>query len=339
MNKIKIVFSPFDNQYNKYIDLMKNAYGSFADVAKFSVKNFFSHKNFVLNWYESRKFIKFIVVMLLLKITNKKIIWVMHNKLPHDTKNKFLSSLKMKIIANFADKIIIHSKISEKELKKINDSPNFSAKIAYIPHPNYIETYGKIAENKICGDKLKLLFFGMIKPYKNVELLIDTFNELNLENLELSIYGFAQKNYAKKLREKIANNKNIKYDFGFIDDNKIPQIFAQNHILATPYNLESALNSGSVILAFSYKRTVLSPNNGTLSDIENKNMFFAYEYENSRRHKEILKEKILDLYQNYSDDYNRLLELGKDCFEYAQKNNSPEKISEKLKVLFAEKSV
>jgi glycosyltransferase involved in cell wall biosynthesis len=227
----------------------------------------------------------------------------------------------------FSDKIIIHSKRSEKEVKN-------KSKIVYVPHPDYIDVYGQIAENKTAKNKLKLLFLGLVKPYKNIELLVDVFNELNLENAELSICGFAEKNYKEKLLKKIANSKNISLNLRFITDDKIPQILAQHHILLTPYDSKSVLNSGSIILAFSYKRTVLSPNNGTLSDFENKNMFFSYEYKNLAEHKNILKEKILFLYENYSNNYNRLLELGEECFESVRKNNSPEKVSGILEKLF-----
>ena len=330
---MKIVFFPFDGRFNKYVDLMKTAFGSFAEVLPFNLKNFFASKYFVFNWFEnSRNLIAFILVILLLKITGKKIIWVMHNKIPHDSKNKFLSYLKMKIMAKSAEKIIIHSKSSAEHIK-------YKSKIVYIPHPNYVGVYGEIAEPKIAPNKLKLLFLGFIKPYKNIELFIDVFSELNLENAELSICGFAKENYRKKILAKIAPNKNIFPNIKFIADDEISHILAQNHILITPCNSESVLNSGSVILAFSYKRTVLSVKNGTLDDLriirfENKNMFFTYEYDNFAEHKKILREKILYLYENYAENYNNLLDLGEECFEAVKENNSLEKISGILKQIF-----
>ena len=331
MKKQKIIFIPFELKFNKYVDLMKSTYSSFSEVLPFNIKNFFSCKYFVLNWYESRNSLKFFIFIFLLKIMNKKIIWTMHNKIPHDSKNKFLNNLKMKIMINFSYKIIIHSKISINEIKKINNSKKIENKIIYAPLPNFIGIYGETAVDKTPKDKLKLLFLGLVKPYKNIELLVEVFNELNLENAELLICGFAKDNYKKELLKKVATNKNIEFYLKFIADNEIPKILAEHHILVTPYNSESVLNSASIILAFSYQRSVLSPNNGTLSDFENQNMFFSYEYKNYEKHKKVLKEKILFLYENYADNYNRLLELGKVCFDCVKENNSLKKISDILK--------
>lgn len=325
MKKLKIVYIPFELKFNKYVDLMKNACDSFAEVLPLNIKNFLASKFFVFNWYENRRnLIEFIFVLLLLKISRKKIIWTMHNKISHNSKIFFFSKLKIKIMELFSDKIIIHSKASEIGIKN-------KSKIIYVPHPNYINIYGKTAVDTTPNDKLKLLFLGLVKPYKNIELLVEVFNELNLKNAKLSICGFAEENYKKELLRKTTANKNIEFHLKFIEDNNIPQILAKHHILVTPYNSRSVLNSGSTILAFSYKRSVLSPNNGTLSDFENQNMFFSYEYTNYEEHKKILKEKILFLYENYVDNYNKLLDLGNECYEYVKENNSMDKISEILK--------
>jgi hypothetical protein len=94
------------------------------------------------------------------------------------------------------------------------------------------------------------------------------------------------------------------------------------------------LNSGSAILAFSYARTVICPLNGTLLDIEDKGIFWAYDYKNGSDHKEALKETIKGIYCKFAGNYNELGNIGKKCREYVAEHNSLFQVSEKLKTVF-----
>jgi hypothetical protein len=132
----------------------------------------------------------------------------------------------------------------------------------------------------------------------------------------------------------IGDNPHIKTDFRFINDSEIPEISANCHLFVFPYNLESSLNSGATILAFSYSRSVLSSLTGTLDDIEDKSLFFSYSYKNKDEHKEVLKQQIIAIREKYKGNYNELLTLGEKCREYMSKNNSLEQVSERLALVF-----
>ena len=101
-----------------------------------------------------------------------------------------------------------------------------------------------------------------------------------------------------------------------------------------PYNLDFSLNSGATILAFSYGRTVLSPATGTLSDIEDKSLFFSYTYNNQEQHKEELKKQIAAIREKYKGNYNELLKLGEKCKEYMAEHNSPAQVAKQLEQVF-----
>ena len=94
--------------------------------------------------------------------------------------------------------------------------------------------------------------------------------------------------------------------------------------------MKSSLNSGTIILSFSYGRTVLSPNIGTLNDIREEKLFFSYDYDTYDEHYNRLKEEILFIYEKYSGRYDDLLEVGQQCYDYIEENNSIEKTAEAL---------
>jgi glycosyltransferase involved in cell wall biosynthesis len=266
-----------------------------------------------------------------------KIIWNVHNKIPHGTTNLDRVKKFMKLLADTSYRIVIHSKITIQMIEELCENEEaVLKKTVWVPHPHYIGVYGP-QKTDICLDsnKLKLCFFGAVKQYKNVELLISAVTELGFEDIELNIYGRCRPpKYAQSLRHLAAGNRNIKTCFKFVRDRDIPGILAGSHLLVLPYNLDSSLNSGATILAFSYGRTVLSPTTGTLSDIEDKSLFFAYSYNNQAQHKEELKKQITAIREKYRGSYNELLKLGERCREYVAENNSLAQVAKRLEQVF-----
>lgn len=350
---MKVSLYPYNGDSNKYIDLIKESILK-LDIESNSFDNVFKDKDlinnteyFIFNWYESLytdslvrqsvSFVKKLYKLMILKRRNKKIVWVLHNKTPHDLKYKFYSIILMKYFIKNSYKIIIHSNESRKVLREIVDSDRIEKKIVYVPHPNYIGVYKENNKNnkKISDENINLLFVGAIKPYKNVDLLIEVFNELNLPNMTLTLAGkIVNDEYTDYIKKIIGNNNKIITDFRFIEDDKISELINKSDLLVLPYDIRSSLNSGTIILAFSNKRTVLSPMIGTIKDIDKKDMFFSYEYENDIIHKEALKENIINISKIYARNSLKIEEMGMKCYLFVEENNSLDKVSECIKKVF-----
>jgi len=322
---------------NQYTQLMKNVLTAMSIEPRRLL--FASYSNFVwLHWFEKRKnYASGVSFLEKCRKKGVKIIWNVHNKIPHEATDYERAKSFMKLLADVSHKIVIHSTSTTQVIKELceNDEAVLQ-KIVYVPHPHYIGIYGQQKkDNNLDNNKLKLCFFGAIKKYKNVELLISAVTELGFDDVELTIYGRCRpRKYAKSLSLLAEKNKNIKTHFKFVHDSDIPEILASCHLLALPYNLDSSLNSGATILAFSYGRTVLSPNTGTLDDIADKSLFFAYSYSNQDEHKEVLKKHISAIREKYKGNYNELLKLGEKCKEYVAENNSSEQVANQLKQVF-----
>lgn len=331
-NKLTCSIAPSGKE-NKYIDLMR------AATRMVGIKPLPGKKrcgaDFI--WHHWIEKLDSLAVVRLLGATKKKIIWNVHNKIPHDVKDVRKAKKIMVSMAKIAYKIVIHCHESIDIVKELcNNEPEVLNKIVYVPHPNYIGIYGaEKKENTLCDNKLSLCFFGKIKAYKNIELLIAAIKELDFDDVELNIIGRCWE--PKYFQNLIGENKHIKTDFKFIADDQIPELSANCHLFVFPYNLASSLNSGTTLLAFSYGRSVLSPLTGTLADIEDKSMFFSYTYNNSVEHKEALKQQIIAIRNKYKGNYNELLTLGGKCREYVSKNNSLEQVAKQLALVFDNK--
>ncbi|WP_352423774.1 glycosyltransferase family 4 protein [Proteiniphilum sp.] len=331
-NKLTCSIAPSGKE-NKYMDLMRTAV-RMLDIEPLPGKKRGSADYIWHHWIE--KFDSLSVIKLL-AATKKKIIWNVHNKIPHDIRNTQKAKKIMISMASIAHKIVIHCQESVEIIKDLcPNNPDILSKIVYVPHPNYIGIYGsEKSENHLRNDKLSLCFFGKIKAYKNIELLISAINELDFDDVELKIIGRCWD--TKYFQDLIGENKHIKTNFRFIADEEIPEISANCHLFVFPYNLESSLNSGATLLAFSYGRSVISSLTGTLADIQDKSMFFSYTYNNPVEHKEALKQQIISIRDKYKGCYNDLLLLGGKCREYVAKNNSLEQVSKQLTLVFDSK--
>lgn len=342
---MKVSIEPYNSKGNKYIELIKKAITNLnINICEFNIKNLEEIEFCIFNWYESlytrsllsqiHIFIKKYLQLILLKLKRKKMIWVVHNRIPHDTKRYIFSELLMRYLAKHSYKILIHSNESKVVLRKFLSKGEIDKKCVYVPHPNYIGAYkdGNINKEEKRCEMLELLFIGAIKPYKNVDLLIEVFNELNLPNVKLKLCGKVMNDeYETYINKLINSNRNITTDFRFIEDDELNGLIKKSDILVLPYDMKSSLNSGTIILAFSNKRTVLSPMIGTLKDFEDKSLFFAYEYVDERTHREELKKSILKVYDIYINDQSSINTMGERCYQEVKENNSIKMVTDKFR--------
>jgi len=344
---IKIVLDPNTGKTNKYIDIIvEGLKGQNVEVYSFKAfftnfRLFFAIKIFHLNWYENidvtTDFIKKVSKLFLLKALGKKVIWTMHNRTPHSQDNIWMKKKLIYFLFKLSNQIIVHCQDSFEVIKEMGYSSCLK-KTIYVPHPNYIAAYSDNSLSEITtrqDDVLSLLFVGAIKPYKNIELLIDVFKSLNVD-CQLFIHGKCNSSsYASKLRDYAFGYKNINLALDFIPDNEIASLILKSDLLILPYDLRSSLNSGSVILAFSYGRSVICPKIGTINDYKHvDNLMFSYAYKDELSHFDNLKAKIIQAYNLKKKSPTALYTYGDKLKREVQSLNDNQKIIEKLSLIY-----
>jgi glycosyltransferase involved in cell wall biosynthesis len=145
---------------------------------------------------------------------------------------------------------------------------------AVIPHGHYRDAYRSALPRSRCRELLQLehrftfLFFGNIRPYKNVPMLIEAFRNLPQQDVRLVIAG--QPGHmvpTGELEELAADDRRIRLFLEFIPDEQVPLYVGAADVVVLPFR--NILNSGSVFLALSFNRTVVAPNLGALPEIQN----------------------------------------------------------------------
>jgi D-inositol-3-phosphate glycosyltransferase len=198
-----------------------------------------------------------------------KIIALVDNLLPHETR------IGDKAFTNYfikqTDGLIAMSKsvfddldlFRKKQPKKIT------------PHPIY-DHYGELLSRDVALEKLQLdnsfnylLFFGFIRDYKGLDILLEamSFDRIKNLNLKLIIAGEYYSNEAKykALIETYCLEKNVLLFTDYIPDDKINQYFCAANLVTQPY--KTATQSGVTQIGFHFHKPMLVTNVGGLPEI------------------------------------------------------------------------
>lgn len=336
---IPIIFNPPDNSENQYISILvrgieQNGFSVNGLDDFFKTRTHFQSIKLVhLNWFENldesskasmwKSFFRKTVALLSIKASGKKLVWTMHNRLSHEKGSGNLSRVMVKMLLKSVDAVVIHCAETETVLRETY--PGFQGKILLIPHPHFIGTYGPTSDSPPPSQgPLKLLFMGAVKPYKNLELLIRVCAQFG-DAVRLTIAGKpASDPYSRELESLTAGTDQVDLRLGFVEDHQIPGLIGDSDLLVLPYDLRSSLNSGTVLLAFSYGRTVICPRIGTIDELPaGQSRVFTYSYISESEHESQLHDAIQKALEHKQQDPLGLLQMGAQMKELVQRENDP----------------
>ncbi len=202
-----------------------------------------------------------------------KFIWTIHNVLPHDCKYKDVEIELQRGLVKQAH--IIHL-ISKDSIKQINKAYSLSQdKIEVLPHGNYIGVYPNQVTRidarkrlKISADTKVFLFLGMIRQYKGIHELINSFKKLSEkhDDIRLIIAGklFPPFN-SDDLHRLVSDSPKIYVEDRFILAGELQNFLNACDYVVIPY--KKVLTSGSLVLAFSFSRPIIAPAVGSIPEI------------------------------------------------------------------------
>lgn len=216
-----------------------------------------------------------VVMVYVLKLKGSKLVWTVHNTAPHDAFHPGFSHRFMQWFILHCDGFIFMSEANKAAFYQ-RFLTSSESRCAIIPHGHYRSCYppaiDRLTAKKNLGlnaEKKVILFIGMIKPYKNIDGLMQVFNEAALEGYQLVIAG-APDVTSPELCSTLAGlkNPNTTLFLRFIPDNELADFMSAADVVILPY--KNILNSGALLLALSYNRPVIAPHMGAVADLQNK---------------------------------------------------------------------
>lgn len=209
------------------------------------------------------------ILRLVRKDKKVKVISIIDNIIPHEKRpgDRVFSNY----FVNAVDGFITMSKAVLKDL----DTFDSSKPKLYSPHPLY-DNFGAQIEKQEAKKMLGLdpafsymLFFGFIRDYKGLDLLIEAFADERFRSLpvKLIIAGEYYTN-AEPYIELIKKHKledHILQRTDFIPDDKVAPYFCASDIVVQPY--KDATQSGVTQIAYHFDRAMLVTNVGGLPEM------------------------------------------------------------------------
>lgn len=203
------------------------------------------------------------------KGTNIKIIAITHNVIPHEHRlgDKQLTNYFVKS----CDGYVTLAKSVLDDLKVYTSNPN----AVFIPHPVYDIFGEKVTKTDALkalnlDNKFKyLLFFGIVRKYKGLDLLLEAFGKGNFKekNIKLIVAGEFYEDEANydEIIQKYELNDAVIFTKSFVESNQVKNYFCASDLIVQPYR--TATQSGVTQIAYHFERPMLVTNVGGLAEI------------------------------------------------------------------------
>lgn len=193
-----------------------------------------------------------------------------HNVFPHERLagrlGKGLERLLLRALFSQADGFLTHSSEMAREIRGLGTS----GPIRLIGHPVYPQFGAGRGPTPVSPKQtpLRLLFFGNIRPYKGLDLLIRSLSLLPPDlTWELRVAGefYGNERELKRLARQLGVDRSIQWESRYIPDQEVAEHFRWASVLVAPYR--EASQSGVVPVAYQFELPVITTRVGGLPEV------------------------------------------------------------------------
>lgn len=275
----------YDNPYSQKYQECLSLYYSVLDskrrglIRLMPVGMFFLYRSikadiYIVNWLESicfsrGAFLQFLCAVIglwIIKLRKKRIVWMFHNIHPHQG-NNFMSEILQRMLYNYANLIISHSKeacIWAKSKARHN--------VIYRAHPIREINIDRTKVYK--QDPCDVFIWGDILPYKGIVEFLKFLNE-SKSKLRIKIVG--------KCRDKVLNSaiksqstSLITYENRRASFTELAAIIKNSRYVLFPYIGDSVSSSGALIDTIFMGGNAIGPNLGAFRDLAFEKICIVY---------------------------------------------------------------
>ena len=258
------------NSSNKLISLIRYLFGSIRSHfhARLNSCNIFHY-----HLFGASSLVLF--NMFLAKLLFGKIVVTIHDVRSFSSNAE--SVFYTRLIYFLTDSILTHNRFSRKEIVRYHKS--LDKKITIIPHGNYlpfIDLHEDQEESRlklgIDLDKKVLLFFGMIKKVKNLDLLLLAMPEIIKRNSKviLLIAGKPWKDdfsYYQEIIDRLKIHNNCVLNIKFIAHQDVKHYYCATDIVILPY--KEIYQSGVLMMSLCFGKPVVISDLDSFKEIVN----------------------------------------------------------------------
>jgi len=200
------------------------------------------------------------------KRTGAKAIYICDNIIPHERRPGDVVFTRYAF--RRADGFIVQSDAVEKDLRSLFPGAHYRK----VPHPVY-ENFGKAIPKKTAREKLEIraekiiLFFGYVRAYKGLSVLIDAMSHLKDTGVHLLVVGefYDDEQKYRSRVEELGLQSQVTFVSEYVPNDRVGEYFSAADVVVLPYL--SATQSGIVQIAYNFDKPVIATTTGGLVEV------------------------------------------------------------------------
>ncbi len=192
-----------------------------------------------------------------------KLVYTVHNVLPHDTEKEFVQVFR-RVYAEM-DALICHADEAKSQLvREFSVDPG---RVWVIPHGPLLHDTKRLSREEARaalslpkGETL-VLWQGIIRPYKGLDFLLYGWRRIAASSLNarLIIAGTGEPRLLQEIRDQVAQlglEDSVRLDLRFIPDEELPTYYQACDILVYPY--KAVTSSGALMTAMAFQKAIVA---------------------------------------------------------------------------------
>ncbi len=233
---------------------------------------------FFLNWPEEilekkggiLQAVFFVALIRLLKLKKVKICWTFHNKESHNKNKARLKHYIRNFTAIHADYIITHASEGIDELRRFPGP--VKARIRFFHHP----VLPPVSLKNPDKTRWDLLIWGMVIPYKGIDLFLDFLSKEKISHLKVLVAGKIAGDAAYREKMLSYRSPQVEITDEFAAAGQLEGYIAGSKAVLFTYLGYSVLSSGALMDTLRYAPLIIGPDSGAFKDLGNEGLIVTY---------------------------------------------------------------
>jgi beta-1,4-mannosyltransferase len=186
--------------------------------------------------------------LLLLRLWLQRIplVWTAHNLEPHEA----VTAAERRSLDRFSRRVDVAIRLN------LTSPVTVGRETVTIPHGHYRRPF--VEHPKPAAESGRILYFGLLRPYKGVDTLISAFGGVYRADARLRIVGDPHPGQAEVVQRACVTDPRITCVLAFVDDRELVDEIRRSQLVVLPYRGRMH-NSGALFAALSLSRPVLVP--------------------------------------------------------------------------------